>query len=60
MQVLTRNYPNFLRLTRPDPTRKNWANGLTRPGPTREESQIPDPTRGSKILDPQHPYIKPS
>ena len=35
---------------RPDP--KNWANGLTRPGPTRGGPLIPDPTRpaGQNIL----------
>ena len=55
MQFLTRNYPKFLGLTRPDPTRNHWANGLTRPDPTREGPKLPDPTRGSKISDPQHP-----
>ena len=56
MQILTRNYPKFYGLSRPDPTRKNWAYGLTRPGPTRGRALLPDPTRGSKISDPQHPY----
>ena len=54
LQFLTRNYPKLLGLTRPDP--KNWVGRLTRPGPTREDHQLPDPTRGSKSFDPQHPY----
>ena len=59
MMILTRNYPNFCGLTRPNPTRKNWALGLTRPGPTRGGAQLPDPTRGSRFSDPQHPYNLP-
>ena len=35
MLFLTRKHPNFLGLTRPDPTRNNWPNMVTRPDPTR-------------------------
>ena len=31
---------------------------LTRPVPTRKDHELPDPTRGSIISDPTHPYSK--